>query len=51
MMGRVGGQVVGVIAFYSNDQSSNPVKVLSFSVKFVLEKNENKQKRPGLVHF
>ena len=44
-MGRGGGQVVSVFAFYSDDPSSNPADVYSFSVKFVFEKNENKQKR------
>ena len=39
-----GGQVVSVLAFYSDDLSSNPTDVCSFSV---VEKNENKQKRPG----
>ena len=33
-----GGQVVSVLAFYTDDPSSNP------AVKFVFEKNENKQK-------
>ena len=43
--GRGGDQVVSVLAFNSNDQSSNPADVNNFSVEFVLEKNENKQKR------
>ena len=50
-MGRGGGQVVSVFAFYSDDPSSNPADVYSFSVKFVFEKNENKQKEAGLAHF
>ena len=33
-----------MLAFYSDDPSSNPADVYSFSVKFVFEKNENKQK-------
>ena len=37
-MGRGGGQVVSVFAFYSYNLSSNP------AVNFVFEKNENKQK-------
>ena len=44
-LGRGGGQVVSVLAFYSNDPSSNPADAYSFSVEFVFEKNENKQKR------
>ena len=43
-MGSGGGQVVSVLAFYSDDPSSKPSKVYSFLIKFVLEKNENKQK-------
>ena len=39
-----GGQVVSVLAFYSNDPSSNPADIYSFFVKCVLEKNENKRK-------
>ena len=40
------GQVVSVLAFYSDDLSSNPTEAYSFiSVKFVFEKNEHKQKR------
>ena len=40
--GRGGGQVVSVLAFYSDDLSSNPADTYSFSVQFVFEKNENK---------
>ena len=44
--GRGGGEVVSVLAFYSDDLRSNPTDPYSFfSVKFVFEKNENKQKR------
>ena len=43
-MGRGGGQVVSVLAFYSNDPSSNPADVYSYFVQIVIEKNENKQK-------
>ena len=42
---RCGGQVVSVLAFYSVDPSSNPAYAYSFFLKFVIEKNENKQKR------
>ena len=31
-MGRGGGQVVSVLAFYSDDPSSNPAEVYNFSV-------------------
>ena len=44
-MGHGGGQVVSVLAFYSADPSSNPTEACSFSVKFVFEKTEDKQKR------
>ena len=37
-----GGQVVSVLVF--NNPSSNPAEAYIFSVKFVFEKNENKQK-------
>ena len=47
-MGRCGGQVVRVLAFYSDNPSSNPAEAYSFlSVKFVFEKKENKQKEAG----
>ena len=49
--GRGSGQVVSVVAYYSDDPSSNPADAYSFSVKFVFKKNENKQKRPRLAHF
>ena len=32
----------------SNDPSSNPADIYSFSVKFVFEKNENKQNEAGV---
>ena len=34
-----------MVAFYSDNTSWNPDKTVSFSVKFVFEKNECKQKR------
>ena len=43
-----GGQVVRVLAFDSDELSSNPSESNGFSVKLVFEKNE---KRPGLAHF
>ena len=43
--------MVSVLAFYSDDPSSNPAETCSFSVKFVFEKNENKQKGAGVGPF
>ena len=40
--------MVSVLAFYSNDLSSNPDIAYRFSVKFLFEKNKN---RPGFAHF
>ena len=37
--------MVSMLAFYSDDPSSKPTDVYSFSVKFMFEKNENKQER------
>ena len=37
--------MVSMLAFYSDNPSANPAEDYSFSVKFVLEKKENKQKR------
>ena len=42
--GRGGGQVVSVLAFYSDDLSSHPADTYSFSVQVVFEKNQNKHK-------
>ena len=42
--GRGGGQVVSILAFYSDDPSSNPAEAYSFFCKLVFEKNKNKQK-------
>ena len=41
--------MVSVLAFYFDDPSSNPTEADCFSVKFVFEKNKNKQKRPGVA--
>ena len=46
-----GGQVVSMLDFYSDDPSSNPLKPTVFSVKFVLEKTENKQKEAVVCPF
>ena len=40
-----GGQVVSVIAFYSNDRSLNSAEAYNFFCKIVFETNKNKQKR------
>ena len=37
--------MVSVLAFHSDDPSSNPADAYSFSVQIVFEKNENKHKR------
>ena len=51
-MGRGGGQVVSVLAFYSDNPSLNPARVYNFSVKVVVvEMNGNKQKEAGMAHF
>ena len=50
-MSRGGGQVVSVLAFYSDDPSSNLAEAYSFSLKFVFEKNENKQNVVGVGPF
>ena len=42
-MGRDGGQVVSVLALYSDDPSSNSAETHSFYVEFVFEKNKNKK--------
>ena len=41
-LGRGGGQVVSIQAFYSDNPSLNPAEVYSFFVKFGFEKIENK---------
>ena len=40
-----------MLAFYSSDTSSNPSNAYSFSVKFVFQKNENKQKEAEVGEF
>ena len=46
-----GGQVDSMLAFYSDNTSFDPAEVYSFSVKFVFEKNKNKQKEAGVGPF
>ena len=48
VVGRGGGQVVSILAFYYEDQCSNPVEAYVFSWKIVFEKNENKQRLAGV---
>ena len=43
-MGRSGGQVVSMLAFYFDSPSLDPAEADIFSVKFVFEKNEYKFK-------
>ena len=50
-LGRGGGLVVSVLAFYSDDPSSIPAEVYNFFCKIVVEKNENKQKEAGVGPF
>ena len=45
-VGRGGGLVVRILAFYSNDPSSNPAGKLNF----LYEKTKKTKKRPGLGH-
>ena len=42
--GRGGGQVVSMLAFHSDEPSSNPAVAKVFFYKFVFEKSENNQK-------
>ena len=41
---RGGGQVVSLLAYYSDGPSLNPNEAYSFFCNIVFEKNENKQK-------
>ena len=46
------GQVVHVLAFYSDDPSLNPDEGYNFYFKIVVEKSKNKQKEAtGFDHF
>ena len=53
LLGRGGGQVVSVLAFYSDDLSLNPAEIFNFSVKIVveIEKDENKHKKARIGPF
>ena len=46
-MGRGGGQVVSVLAFYSDDPSSNPAEVYNFPVKLLLKRTKINKKEAG----
>ena len=50
-LGSGGGQVVSVLALYSDDPSSNPAEVYIFSVKLNLKRTKINKKRPELAHF
>ena len=43
--------MVSVLAFFCDNPSLNPAVAYSFFVKFVFEKNENKQKDAGVGPF
>ena len=43
--------MVSLLAFYSDDPSSNPADAYGYSEKFVFEKNENKQKEAEVGPF
>ena len=47
-MGRGGGQVFSVLAFYSDDPSSNPAEVYNFSVKLILKRMKINKKEAGV---
>ena len=46
-----GGQVVSVLAFYSNDPSSNPAQVSNFCVKLLLKRTKINNKEAGVGRF
>ena len=50
-MGCGGGQVVSVLAFYSDDPSSNPAEVYNFSVKLLLKRTKINKKEAGVGPF
>ena len=50
-MGRGGGQVVSVLAFYSDDPSLNPADVYNFSVKLLLKRMKINKKEAGVALF
>ena len=42
--------MVSMLAFYSDDPSSNPAEVYNFSVKLLLKSTKINKKRPGLAN-
>ena len=50
-MGRGGGQVVSMLALYSEDLSSNPAEVLDFSVELCLKRTKINKKEAGVGPF
>ena len=48
LLGRGGGQVVSVLAFYSDNPSSNPAEVYNFSVKLLLKRTKINKKLAGV---
>ena len=47
-LGRGGGQVVSMLAFYSDNPSSNPAEVYNFSVKLLLKRTKINKKEAGV---
>ena len=45
------GHVISVLAFCSDDQSSNPTEVHNFCVKMMPKRTNINEKRPVLTHF
>ena len=50
-LGRGGGQVVSMLALYSDDLSSNPAEVLDFSVELCLKRTKINKKEAGVGPF
>ena len=50
-LGSGGGQVVSVLAFNSDDPSSNHAKVYNFSVKLYLKRTKINKKEAGVGPF
>ena len=48
LLGRGGGQVISELAFYSDDPSSNPIEVYSFSVILCLKRTKINEKETGV---
>ena len=49
-LGRGGGQVVSVLAFYYDDLSSNPAEAYSFSVKLCLKRTKINKKEAVMAN-